>query len=113
MDLPLMIGINNYIWMGNFLRSISPFSDSTMETVNISDEIVNPSNEKIGPESFELLKVLGKGGYGKVCVHFNVSILIYRYFYQCLVGKNLVVPTLMKLPWSTIPFQILMVSIYD
>lgn len=88
MDLPLMIGINNYIWMGNFLRSISPFSDSTMETVNISDEIVNPSNEKIGPESFELLKVLGKGGYGKVCVHFNVSILIYHYFYQCLVGKK-------------------------
>ena len=42
-------------------------SDSTMETVSISEEIVNPSNEKVGPESFELLKVLGKGGYGKVC----------------------------------------------
>jgi hypothetical protein len=38
-----------------------------METVDISEETVNPSNEKIGPESFELLKVLGKGGYGKVC----------------------------------------------
>ena len=43
------------------------FSNSTMETVAISEETVNPTNEKIGPESFELLKVLGKGGYGKVC----------------------------------------------
>lgn len=42
-------------------------SESTMETVDISEETVNPGNEKIGPESFELLKVLGKGGYGKVC----------------------------------------------
>ncbi|XP_046840899.1 ribosomal protein S6 kinase beta-1-like [Xenia sp. Carnegie-2017] len=40
--------------------------DSNMETVAISEEMVNPSDEKIGPESFELLKVLGKGGYGKV-----------------------------------------------
>ena len=37
-----------------------------METLPISEETVNPHNEKIGPESFELLKVLGKGGYGKV-----------------------------------------------
>lgn len=28
---------------------------------------VNPPNTKVGPEDFELLKVLGKGGYGKVC----------------------------------------------
>ena len=43
-----------------------------METVDISEETVNPTNEKIGPESFELLKVLGKGGYGKVCLRFCV-----------------------------------------
>lgn len=30
--------------------------------------MVNPKDEKVGPESFELLKVLGKGGYGKVCL---------------------------------------------
>lgn len=42
-----------------------------VETVQISEETVNPGNEKVGPESFELLKVLGKGGYGKVCgFHF-------------------------------------------
>jgi hypothetical protein len=43
-----------------------------METVDISEETVNPGDEKIGPESFELLKVLGKGGYGKVCIHVSV-----------------------------------------
>ncbi|XP_031554011.1 ribosomal protein S6 kinase beta-1-like [Actinia tenebrosa] len=37
-----------------------------VETVAISEENVNPKDEKVGPESFELLKVLGKGGYGKV-----------------------------------------------
>uniref|UniRef100_A0A914HX88 non-specific serine/threonine protein kinase n=1 Tax=Globodera rostochiensis TaxID=31243 RepID=A0A914HX88_GLORO len=29
-------------------------------------ELVNPPNTKVGPEDFQLLKVLGKGGYGKV-----------------------------------------------
>ena len=33
--------------------------------MQINEETVNPK-EKIGPEDFELLKVLGKGGYGKV-----------------------------------------------
>ena len=40
--------------------------DQATEAVHLSEEIVNPKDEKIGPESFELLKVLGKGGYGKV-----------------------------------------------
>ncbi|XP_055328275.1 ribosomal protein S6 kinase beta-1-like isoform X2 [Paramacrobiotus metropolitanus] len=39
--------------------------DEEKETVELSETIVNP-NTRIGPESFELLKVLGKGGYGKV-----------------------------------------------
>ena len=39
---------------------------SDTETVTISEEMVNPKDEKVGPESFQLLKVLGKGGYGKV-----------------------------------------------
>ncbi|XP_068690515.1 ribosomal protein S6 kinase beta-1-like isoform X1 [Montipora capricornis] len=41
-------------------------NDESMETLAISEETVNPKDEKVGPESFELLKVLGKGGYGKV-----------------------------------------------
>ena len=34
--------------------------------VDLTPESVNQTPEKIGPDSFELLKVLGKGGYGKV-----------------------------------------------
>lgn len=39
-----------------------------METYPITSESVNRTSEKIGPQCFELLKVLGKGGYGKVGV---------------------------------------------
>ena len=38
------------------------------ERVDLTAESVNRTYEKIGPESFELLKVLGKGGYGKVLI---------------------------------------------
>eukprot|EP00118_Oscarella_pearsei_P004273 m.17997 g.17997 ORF g.17997 m.17997 type:complete len:502 (+) comp27579_c0_seq2:247-1752(+) len=34
--------------------------------VPLNEETVNPTSERVGPEHFELLKVLGKGGYGKV-----------------------------------------------
>ncbi|PIK38878.1 putative ribosomal protein S6 kinase beta-1 [Apostichopus japonicus] len=37
-----------------------------VEEVALSDALVNPSHEKVGPQHFNLLKVLGKGGYGKV-----------------------------------------------
>lgn len=37
-----------------------------METVELSDETVNPGQHKVGPQDFQLLRVLGKGGYGKV-----------------------------------------------
>ena len=36
------------------------------EEFTLSAETVNRTSEKIGPECFDLLKVLGKGGYGKV-----------------------------------------------
>ncbi|XP_062540348.1 ribosomal protein S6 kinase beta-1-like [Armigeres subalbatus] len=36
------------------------------ETIPLSAEIVNPDKMKLGPQDFELRKVLGKGGYGKV-----------------------------------------------
>ncbi|XP_070492020.1 ribosomal protein S6 kinase beta-2 [Chironomus tepperi] len=35
------------------------------ETIQLSEDIVNPGR-KLGPQDFELKKVLGKGGYGKV-----------------------------------------------
>ncbi|CEF67848.1 Protein kinase domain and AGC-kinase, C-terminal domain and Serine/threonine-/dual specificity protein kinase, catalytic domain and Protein kinase-like domain and Ribosomal protein S6 kinase family and Protein kinase, C-terminal domain-containing protein [Strongyloides ratti] len=48
-----------------------PPSSSYMEDPNcvgfeLDAASVNPPNTKVGPEDFELLKVLGKGGYGKV-----------------------------------------------
>lgn len=36
------------------------------ESIPINELTVNPSGEKIGPRDFHPLKVLGKGGYGKV-----------------------------------------------
>ena len=44
-----------------------------METVDLNEEIVNPATESVGPEHFELLKVLGRGGYGKVLQVRKVS----------------------------------------
>ena len=39
---------------------------SKIETIQITERIVNPRGERISPRDFQLLKVLGKGGYGKV-----------------------------------------------
>lgn len=49
---------------------------SDIETLTISEEMVNPKDEKVGPASFQLLKVLGKGGYGKVTQCIIVSLII-------------------------------------
>lgn len=40
--------------------------DDGMEMVELTENNVNPGQNKTGPKDFELLKVLGKGGYGKV-----------------------------------------------
>ena len=34
--------------------------------MQISEQTVNPGQEKTGPKDFELCKILGEGGYGKV-----------------------------------------------
>lgn len=47
------------------------YSVEGAEKIQLSQEIVNPGTAKLGPEDFELKKVLGKGGYGKV---FQVNI---------------------------------------
>jgi p70 ribosomal S6 kinase len=39
---------------------------SEVETVQITEKTVNPQGERVSPHDFQLLKVLGKGGYGKV-----------------------------------------------
>lgn len=38
------------------------------EEVELTESSVNRGPERIGPHCFELLRVLGKGGYGKVLV---------------------------------------------
>lgn len=42
------------------------------EKIEISEDNVNQGTENIRPECFELLRVLGKGGYGKVYIFFNL-----------------------------------------
>ena len=37
-----------------------------MESVTLTGEVVNRTSEKIGPHCFEILRLIGKGGYGKV-----------------------------------------------
>eukprot|EP00116_Pleurobrachia_bachei_P005136 sb/3465398/ len=39
---------------------------SVPESIPINEMTVNPGGEKINPQCFSILKVLGKGGYGKV-----------------------------------------------
>lgn len=46
------------------------------ERVQLSEQNVNPGQEKVGPKDFELCKILGEGGYGKV---FQVS-FFFIYF---------------------------------
>ena len=46
-----------------------------VEKVALCQELVNPK-EKLGPTDFELLKVLGKGGYGKVSTFYCEEDLI-------------------------------------
>lgn len=55
-----------------------------VEEVALSDALVNPSHEKVGPQHFQLLKVLGKGGYGKVKKY-----LTFRYQVCCCTDGEL------------------------
>uniref|UniRef100_A0AAY5LAX4 Ribosomal protein S6 kinase beta-2 n=1 Tax=Esox lucius TaxID=8010 RepID=A0AAY5LAX4_ESOLU len=41
-------------------------SDVEVKEIELTSAVVNRDSERIGPDSFELLSVLGKGGYGKV-----------------------------------------------
>lgn len=51
------------------------------EEVELTSESVNRDSEKVGPDCFELLTVLGKGAYGKVSEHAGV----YMYTFDVLL----------------------------
>jgi len=42
------------------------YRDGELETFELSEDFVNPGQPRTRPQDFELLKLLGKGGYGKV-----------------------------------------------
>lgn len=46
--------------------SFMPGRDGELETFELSEDFVNPGQPRTRPQDFELLKLLGKGGYGKV-----------------------------------------------
>uniref|UniRef100_A0A7N6BKC0 Ribosomal protein S6 kinase n=1 Tax=Anabas testudineus TaxID=64144 RepID=A0A7N6BKC0_ANATE len=50
---------------------ICSFNMDDCEKIEISEDNVNQGTESIRPECFELLRVLGKGGYGKVLLFLN------------------------------------------
>lgn len=86
------VGGNPHNMHSCFLFPISLFclllSSSDMddcEKFEISEDSVNKGTEQIRPECFELLRVLGKGGYGKVWNCFlSRSILIFPLLlYRC------------------------------
>lgn len=53
------------------------------ERVDLTPESVNRTHERIGPECFELLKVLGKGGYGKVSLGTFLHCIYMMSFFNC------------------------------
>lgn len=74
--------IINYLSLFSFyLKNNSNYRLDGAQAIQISEDLVNPGSNKLGPGDFELKKVLGKGGYGKV---FQVSrnFLVYLSFHS-------------------------------
>ncbi|KAA8593905.1 hypothetical protein FQN60_004739, partial [Etheostoma spectabile] len=59
---------NEEVQIGDIMDQCSgfEFNMDDCEKIEISEDNVNQGTENIRPECFELLRVLGKGGYGKV-----------------------------------------------
>ena len=67
---------------------LSTFSQEGVERLALNESTVNIGKERVGPKDFELRKVLGKGGYGKV---FQVKKISGKY-----VGKVFAMKVLKK-----------------
>lgn len=48
------------------LKNVFSHRSDNLERVQLSEQNVNAGQEKTGPQDFELCKILGEGGYGKV-----------------------------------------------
>jgi len=48
------------------VKIVNAYRDGELETFELSEDFVNPGQPRTRPQDFELLKLLGKGGYGKV-----------------------------------------------
>ena len=59
-----------------------------METLELSENTVNPGQRKVGTYDFELLKVLGKGGYGKVWEECTSTKRSFRHLEDCSQGSR-------------------------
>ncbi|CAB0027895.1 unnamed protein product [Trichogramma brassicae] len=65
-DDAIEIGERRFNVVCSFLCRYMHTLTEDVETVAISEQNVNGGRERAGPEDFELCKVIGKGGYGKV-----------------------------------------------
>lgn len=59
-------------------NSINGCRDGELETFELSEDFVNPGQPRTRPQDFELLKLLGKGGYGKVVPCWIASVMSYK-----------------------------------
>ncbi|CDQ78661.1 unnamed protein product [Oncorhynchus mykiss] len=81
------------------------FNMDDCEKIEISEDNVNQGKENIRPECFELLRVLGKGGYGKV---FQV-----RKVAGAASGKIFAMKVLKKVPKNNIQRHIYLQLVHN
>lgn len=62
---------NDVLVVCNYDKRVPHYRLNGSEILQLSEDMINPKTVKLGPSDFELKKVLGKGGYGKV---FQVSV---------------------------------------
>lgn len=51
--------------------------EGNVKTVEICEETVNPGQKTVRSHDFQLLKVLGKGGYGKVIIFLSFIFKVF------------------------------------
>uniref|UniRef100_A0A3Q3GWF7 Ribosomal protein S6 kinase beta-2 n=1 Tax=Kryptolebias marmoratus TaxID=37003 RepID=A0A3Q3GWF7_KRYMA len=65
-DTEVWIRLKNGAWTCHYFTPACFAASMQTEEVELTSESVNRDSERVGPDCFELLTVLGKGAYGKV-----------------------------------------------